>query len=149
MILTGSFSRTLDEKLRLALPKELREAASLSPGGVVYVAPGTDGSLAIYTEEGFSQLAARVGSLSPTAKDSRAFGRLFFAQARRVELDGQSRLRIPAELAAHARIKKEAMLVGVQDHMELWDREQWEAYIKERAEQYDAIAEAAFGGKET
>jgi MraZ protein len=144
MILTGSFLRTLDEKLRVAIPKELREAAKLSPGGVIYVAPGTDGSLALYTESGFSELAARMAKLSPTAQDARDFGRLFFAQARRLELDGQSRLRIPAELAAHARLRKEAMLLGVQDHLELWDKDHWEQYLKAKSPRYDAIAEAAF-----
>jgi MraZ protein len=144
MILTGSFVRTIDEKLRVAIPKELRDAAKLSPGGVVYAAPGTDGSLALYTEQGFEDLAARMGALSPTAQDARDFNRLFFAQARRLELDGQSRVRIPAELVAHAALRKEALLLGVKDHMELWDQERWNAYLQDKSPRYDAIAEAAF-----
>lgn len=144
MILTGSFVRTLDEKLRVAIPKELRDAAELSPGGVVYAAPGTDGSLALYTEQGFDALAARMGALSPTAKDARDFSRLFFAQARRLELDGQGRVRIPGELVAHAALKKDAVLLGLKDHMELWDQERWNSYLKDKSSRYDAIAEAAF-----
>jgi MraZ protein len=144
MVLTGSFARTLDEKLRVAIPKELRDAANLSPGGVVYAAPGTDGSLALYPEHSFSQLAERLSAGSPTAPESRDFSRLFFAAARRLEVDGQGRVRIPAELAARAGLTKEAVLVGVRQHMELWNHEQWAAYVKEKTPQYDTLAAAAF-----
>ena len=144
MILTGSFARTIDEKLRISIPKELRDAARLSPTGVVYVAPGTDGSLALYPEEAFAELAARWNAVSPTGREARDFSRLFFAAARRVELDRQSRIRIPVELATHAHLRKEAMLLGVQNHMELWDAQRWESYRNEKLPQYDAIAEETF-----
>ena len=48
-MLTGTFTRSIDEKLRVAIPKPLRDAVGCIPGGVLYVAHGTDGSLAIYT----------------------------------------------------------------------------------------------------
>jgi MraZ protein len=144
MVLTGSFARTLDEKLRVAIPKELRDAARLSAGGVVYAAPGTDGSLALYPEDSFSQLADRLSAGSPTAPDSRDFSRLFFAAARRLEVDGQGRVRIPVELATRAGLTKDAVLVGVRQHMELWDQERWAVYLREKTPQYDTLAAAAF-----
>ncbi len=145
MVLTGNFSRTVDDKLRLAIPKEIRETLNLGPTGALYVAPGTDGSLSLYTEEEFSKLAELLSASSPTQKDVRAFGRLFYAQAQRAELDRQGRIRIPPELAQQAALKKDVVLLGVQNHLELWDRERWEAYFATRSLEYDAIAEAAFG----
>ncbi len=65
-------------------------------------------------------------------------------QAVRVELDRQGRIRIPAELAQRASLQKETVLLGVLDHLELWDRQQWEQYLASKQSQYDAIAEAAF-----
>lgn len=50
----------------------------------------------------------------------------------------------PPELAALAGLGKEAVLVGVLDHLELWDRGRWEQYVADRQNQYDQIAEAAF-----
>jgi len=144
MLLTGSFARTIDEKPRIAIPKELRDAARLSPTGVLYVAPGTDGSLSLYPEETFAELAARWNAVSPTGREARDFSRLFFAAARRVELDRQSRIRVPVELATQAHLRKEAMLLGVQNHMELWDAQRWESYRNEKLPQYDAIAEETF-----
>ena len=114
-------------------------------GGVVYLAPGTDGSLAIYTEESFSQLAARLAQASPTEQQVRAFLRLFYARAQRVDLDKQGRIRVPADLAELCSLGRDVVLLGVQDHLELWSPSKWGAYLAEKKSQFDAIAEAAFG----
>ena len=148
MLLTGTFIRSVDEKRRVAIPKPLREALDWPNSSVTYVAPGTDGSLALYTEEAFSQLAEQLGQSPPTGRDVRAFSRLFYAQAQRAQLDRLGRVRIPPELAELAGLGKEAVLLGVRDHLELWDRGRWEAYRQDRQPHYDQIAERAFGSKE-
>ena len=144
MLLTGTFSRAIDEKLRIAIPKLLREALGPLAKKALYVTPGTDGSLAIYTEDALAEMAKRLSQVSPNAQDVRAFSRLFYARAQAVELDSQGRVRIPPDLVALAGLEKEAMLVGVQDHLELWERRHWERYVAGRQNQYDQIAEAAF-----
>ena len=116
---------------------------------VLYVAPGTDESLAIYTEETFSKLADGWAGLPPTRQDVRAFSRLFYARAQRVEADGQGRIRIPRELAELARLEKEAILLGVRDHLELWAAQRWKEYLAEKQPHYDEIAEAAFRGPDS
>lgn len=146
MLLTGSFPRAIDEKLRIAIPKRVREELLRGDGQALYVAPGTDGSLALYTEDVFAALAARLTAVSPAEQDVRAFSRLFYSQAQRVEFDTQGRIRIPAELAELATLKRDAMLLGVMDHLEIWDRTRWEQYLAERQSRYDEIAEAAFRG---
>lgn len=144
MLLTGSFIRALDDKQRLALPKSLRDGfGSLAPT-VFYLAPGTDGSLAVYTEQKFSELAQQLDQATPNRRDVRAFSRLFYAQAQRVELDRQGRLRIPVDLVSLAGLNREVVLVGVRDHLEIWDRSRWEEYIAHQQQRYDEIAEKAF-----
>ena len=147
MLLTGTFSRSVDEKLRVAIPKRLRVALECPEGEGLYVAPGTDESLALYTEEAFARLAQRWAVLSPTRQDVRAFARLFYARAQRVELDRQGRIRLPRELADLARLEKEVVLLGLQDHLELWAAELWKPYLAEKKTHYDQIAETAFGGE--
>ena len=142
--LTGNFKRSVDDKQRITIPKELRAALGESTGRIFYVAPSTDGSLAIFDHDSFVQLAERLRAAPPTERDVRAFGRLFYAQARRVELDRQGRLRIPQELADSARLGKEIILIGAGDRMELWCTETWEAYTTEKQPRYDELAEAAF-----
>ncbi|HEY2147678.1 MAG TPA: division/cell wall cluster transcriptional repressor MraZ [Pirellulales bacterium] len=147
MLLTGTFVRAIDEKLRLAIPKRIRDAMAAGPERILFITPGTDQSLAIYTEESLGQLANRLAAESPAGPDVRAFSRLFYAQAKPADLDGQGRIRIPPELAELAGLSREAVLLGVQDHLELWDRGRWEAYLAERQTRYDEIAEAAFETK--
>jgi len=145
MLLTGTFYRSLDEKLRIAVPKRLRDALPCPPGSGLFVTPGTDASLAIYAEAAFARLAERLGEASPTEREVRAFRRLFYGQAQRVELDRQGRMRVPPELAELARLEKEVVLLGVEDHMELWSAARWKEYAAEKQAHYDEIAEAAFG----
>ena len=144
MLLTGTFRRSLDEKLRFAMPKGFRDVLGLEVPPTLYIAPGTDQSLALYTEVAFSQLANQLGSNSPTAQNVRAFSRMFYAQAQRVEMDRQGRVRIPVDLAELAAITKEIALIGVRDHMEIWDRKLWDEYLLGLRPSYDQIAEDAF-----
>ncbi|NQT35906.1 MAG: division/cell wall cluster transcriptional repressor MraZ [Planctomycetes bacterium] len=146
MLITGTFARSLDEKLRIAIPKRLRAALAAQEDGVLYIAPGTDGSLGLYTEESFERLAERLAQASPAGQDVRAFTRLLYARAQPVELDRQGRLRIPAELAQWARLTKEIVLVGARDHLEIWNTPQWEEYLSKKEARYDEIAEAALNG---
>ena len=146
MLLTGTFVRSVDDKLRIALPKRLRDALAVDENSHLYIAPGTDGSLAIYREDALAAMAARLAAASPTQQDVRAFNRLFYAQAERVELDAQGRMRVPPALAQLAALEREAVLLGVHDHLELWDRSRWEAYLAARSTHYDEIAERAFAG---
>jgi MraZ protein len=144
MLLTGCFSRSIDDKLRVAIPIKVRTVLEGPDKGAIFVAPGTDGSLAIYAESAFSRLAERLAEASPTRQDVRAYTRLFYAQAQQVELDVQGRVRIPPELAAWAGLQKDVVLLGVQDHLELWAADRWAAYLAEKQPHYDRIAEAAF-----
>ena len=150
MLLTGTFSRTIDEKQRIAIPKRLRDAFQpAETTAALYVAPGTDGSLALYTEQAFSELAEQLSASPPTGQDVRAFSRLFYSQAQRVELDRQGRIRIPPELATLAQLQREVVLVGVRDHLELWNRQHWQAYLDKQQAQYDQLAEKAFHPRNT
>lgn len=144
MLLTGTFPRSIDEKFRVAIPKRLREALACTRGGSLYVAPSTDRSLAVYTEDSFGQVAERLRRSSPTEQHVRAFTRLFFAAAQQVELDAQGRIRIPGELVQLAGLQKEVVLLGVQDHLEIWSAERWQAYLADKQAHFDEIAEAAF-----
>jgi len=100
MLFTGTFSRAIDAKLRVAIPSKVR--AAIGHSTALYLAPGTDASLALYTEAAFKHLAERLDQAPPTRDDVRSFTRLFYAQAQMVELDQQGRIRIPPELAQQA-----------------------------------------------
>lgn len=144
MLFTGTYPRSLDEKQRLALPKRLRDTLGQAPEVPLYLAPGTDGSLALYTEEAFARLGEQLAQGSPAGQDTRTFSRLFYSQALPVEVDTQGRIRIPQELATFAGLSREVMLLGVRDHLEIWDKGRWEQYLNQQQPRYDQLAENAF-----
>ena len=143
MLLTGSFERTVDERNRIAVPKRMRELL-LAQSAAIYLAPGTDGSLSLYSETAFTHLAEQLAHASPTAQDVRSFSRLFYAQAERMEIDKQGRVRISAELSQFASLGKEVVLIGVGDHLEIWDKQRWQNYLAQKQASYDELAEGAF-----
>jgi len=145
MLLTGTFVRAIDEKRRIAVPKPARDSLGFPCQKVLYLALGTDGCIQLYPEDVFTDLAVQLGRNSPTGQDVRAFSRMFYAQAQRVEIDRQCRLRVPLELAEFGRLAKEVVLLGVRDHLELWNRDKWSSYLAETQPRYDEIAESAFG----
>lgn len=142
MIFTGSYRRTLDEKLRLSIPKHLRTSLGESN---LFMAPGTERALVIYTEELFEELGRALNRLSPAAHEARSFSRLFYSQAQPVEVDRQGRLRIPPELAKLSGFEADVMLLGVRDRIEVWDCANWERFMGETQPSYDQLAERVLG----
>lgn len=143
-MLVGSYRRTLDDKMRVAIPKPLRDALNFPDRNELYLTPGTDRSLAIYTLEQLKVLGESLAKKSPAAQETRAFNRLFYAQTQVAEIDSQGRLRIPAEMAKLAVLEGEIVLLGVRDHIEIWALKAWESFLEQTQPAYDELAERAF-----
>ena len=143
MTLTGTFERTIDDKLRLAVPKPLKDGFGVLGTDELYLAPGNDGCLSLYSTEGFDRFAKRLGNVSPGKVNVRTFLRLFYARAERVVLDKQSRIRIPDRLMTHAKLQREVVVIGVNDHAEIWDKTAWDTFLNENATQYDDLTTEA------
>jgi MraZ protein len=73
------------------------------------------------------------------------FRRLFLGSVAKVKLDRQGRLAVPAHLREYAGIDREAVLLGVEDHLELWSKEVWRDFQKRQAADYKAMAAELFG----
>jgi MraZ protein len=142
MLLTGTYSRTLDEKKRLTLPKRVREL--LQDPETLYVTPGPDQSLWLFTPEGLERLAEKLDQAPATDAEARVFRRLYFAQIEAVDVDRSGRILIPDRLVQFAGLQHEVVLAGIRDHLELWEGVGWQNFMKENAPRFDAFAEAAF-----
>jgi MraZ protein len=142
MLLTGTYFRTLDEKNRLVLPKRIRE--QLEEPALVFMTPGQDKCLEMYSQASLEQRSQKLDQAPATDTEVRLFRRLYFAQTETVEVDGNGRILIPERLLEFAGLKHEVALIGVRDHLELWDAERWKQYQTENAPRFDAVAEGAF-----
>jgi len=142
MLLTGSYRRSLDDKLRFAIPKQLREQVGFPLQTSLFIGPGTDKSLVVYPLETMEKLGLAMDKLNPAARDARTFTRLFYSQAQPADVDRQGRLRVPNELATLAEITSEVVVLGVRDHIELWQPAQWDQFLASNRTVYDELAEA-------
>jgi MraZ protein len=122
--LLGTHSYTLDPKGRISLPARFRDV--LSDGAVLTL--GQDGCLFCFPRAEWEERAGEVRDLPLSDPESRAYARMFFGKAESVELDAQGRLLVPQRLRNEVGIRKEAVVVGVFDRMEIWDRETHERY---------------------
>jgi MraZ protein len=142
MLLTGTYPRTLDEKKRLTLPRRVREL--LGETETLYVTPGPDQCLWLYTQAGLEQLAGKLDQVPATDAEARVFRRLYFAQTEAVDVDRSGRVLVPERLLAFAGLRHEVVLIGVRDHLELWDVERWQQYLAQHAPRFDRVAEETF-----
>jgi MraZ protein len=143
MLLTGTFPRTLDDKNRLALPRRLREQMGMP--GLLYLTPGAEQTLWVYTPDCLQRVAEKLEQSPGRSEDARVYGRLFFAQSEAANVDRAGRLLVPEKLAAFAGLKHEVVLLGVRDHLELWDAVRWQEYLSRNAPRFDVVAASAFG----
>lgn len=143
MALTGTFERTIDDKLRLAIPKPLKDAFKVRETDELFLAPGNEGCLSVYSSEGFERFARRLANVSPGRANVRNFLRLFYARAERVVLDKQNRIRIPERLVNHAGLTRDVVIVGVNDHVEIWDKPTWEHFLSANSAQFDDLTTEA------
>lgn len=142
MLLTGTHPRTLDDKKRLGLPKRVREL--LGEPATLFLTPGPDRSLWAYTQAELERLAGRLDEAPATDAEARTFRRLYFAQTEAVDVDRNGRILVPERLLQFAGLNQEVVLLGVRDHLEVWDATRWQQYVEQHAPRFDAVAENAF-----
>ena len=132
--LLGTHSYQLDPKGRISLPVRFRDV--LSDGAVLTL--GQDGCLFCFPRAEWDARSAEVRSVPLSDADGRAYSRMFFGKAESAELDSQGRLLIPQRLRAEAGIRKDVVVLGVFDRMEIWDRTAHERYEQAHAGAYQA-----------
>ncbi len=147
MLLTGTYPRTLDDKKRLTLPRRIREL--LGDPATLFVTPGPDQSLWLYSQDGLERLAQKLDASPATDAEVRVFRRLYFAQTEAVDVDRSGRILVPDRLIAFASLTHDVVLIGVRDHLELWESRRWQEYLGQNAPRFDAVAEGAFRGEVT
>lgn len=144
MSLTGTYSRTLDQKLRLAIPRRLRDGLVTLENPHVFIAPESDRSLGLFASGIFQHRASRLETLSGAPGHVRNYMRLYYSQAEQVELDSQGRIRIPERLAKFAGLEQDVILLGVHDHVEIWNQGTWEQFLATHGAEFDRLASEAF-----
>ncbi|MFQ6035044.1 MAG: division/cell wall cluster transcriptional repressor MraZ [Sedimentisphaerales bacterium] len=137
LLLTGEYQHVIDAKSRVLISNKLRSQIDVDEhGSNFYLVLGANGILCLYPEKYFEQIVLSVAPRAAAPDEAVAFERMSFALASKVELDAQGRLLLNERLRKRAGLKDQITLVGVRDHIELWNNEDWEQYLTEHMAQY-------------
>ncbi|MCJ7693654.1 MAG: hypothetical protein MUO22_09605 [Sedimentisphaerales bacterium] len=137
LLLTGEYQHVIDSKSRVLISNKLRsQIDSDEHGSNFYLVLGANGILCLYPEKYFEQIVLAVAPGTTAPDEAVAFERMSFALASKIELDAQGRLLINDRLRKRAGLQDQITLVGVRDHIEIWNNENWEQYLDDNMAQY-------------
>jgi division/cell wall cluster transcriptional repressor MraZ len=125
--LTGTFPIAVDDHKVMSLPSKILE--QLGHCDTVLLSPGSDRCLWLTNQAHLDRLQAKLDKSPARESDVRGFKRLYYAQTMKVPVkDGK--LAISDKLAAFAGLGAEVVLVGIDDHFEVWDAARWRRYMQ-------------------
>jgi len=141
--ITGEFTRTLDDRYRVAIPPPLAEPLTKGQYHCVLVKERA-GCLSLWNKEEWDRLfqdrmkliehRLGLGDLDRRIAQVQSLGRLLSTRYREVELAGKNRLLIPEGFREFlgAEPGGEVILVGAAVCVEIWKPEAWLQYLSRR-----------------
>lgn len=136
----GEYHHNIDEKGRLIMPSKFR----YDLGESFVITRGLDSCLFVYKESSWNNIANKLSELSFTKKDVRSFQRFLLSGASICEFDKQGRINISGPLMEYAKLDKECVIIGVNDRIEIWSKDNFEKYLNDNIENISDIAENLF-----
>jgi division/cell wall cluster transcriptional repressor MraZ len=125
--LTGTYPVKLEGGKAMALPKAILE--QLGNCDTVLLSPGSDRCLWLTNQAHLDRLAAKLDRSPARESDVRGFRRLYYAQVVKAPVKG-GKVAISDRLAAFAGLGADVVLVGIDDHFEVWDAARWQRYTQ-------------------
>ena len=137
----GQFPLTLDDKGRLLIPSDVRKELDEERDGKTFILiTGANGRLWLYPER-FYKTHVAPSSIDPVPDpDALDFSLMLFSSAARLVPDKAGRVLLPDNAVDREALGKDVMLIGAREHLQLWRRDEWDAY---RAEQMKRMPELA------
>ena len=137
----GEHDHTIDRKGRLIIPSQFRQVMKERYVERFVITRGLDKCLFLFPEDEWRAQENRFRALSFTKQEARRFNRFYFAGAAELNCDRQGRVLVPSYLKDFAGIKRDVVLVGVSNRIEIWDKEEWKKFCEEFKSSYEQIAE--------
>ena len=115
----GASSLSLDAKGRLSVPTRHRDVLAATASSRLTITKHPHGCLMVFPRPEWEKFRERLAQLPMSAQ---WWKRIFLGNAMDVDMDGTGRVLISPELRAAAGLTKEAVLLGMGNHFELWDK---------------------------
>jgi len=137
----GEYQHSIDRKGRLILPAKFREVAKGNFVEKFFATRGLDKCLFMFAEEEWKAQEGKFKSIPFTKQQARIFNRLYFSGAVELSPDRQGRILLPQYLKDFAEIKKDVMIVGVSNRIEIWSEDKWKEFYGNSRSSFEEIAE--------
>lgn len=137
----GEYKHSIDRKGRIILPARFREVCKESGIERFFITRGLDKCIFMFSEEEWRAQEQKFKNMSFTKQQSRSFNRLFFSGAVDVTPDKQGRFIVPNYLKDYAGVKRDTVIIGVSNRIEVWDDKIWESFYNNSNQTFEQIAE--------
>ena len=137
LMLIGEYKHIIDTKKRLSLPAKFRKEI----GRKVIVTRGFENCLVVYPEKVWEAVRGKLEGLPTSQISVRRFNRIILAGAMEVFLDKLGRILIPDYLKKYAGLKKNVIICGLSNKLEVWDIQKWELYRKRAEKEIEKVAQ--------
>lgn len=135
----GEYRHTIDKKGRIIIPAKFRDTL----GNNFYITRGLEGCLYVYSTSSWDIMMEQYKQI-PDTKEKRYFMRLFLSGAVDLEIDSQGRINVPTPLVEYAKLEKDCLIIGVDDHLEIWSKQEWENFVNQNEANFSEIADTLF-----
>ena len=137
----GEYYHGIDRKGRIILPARFRDIYKEHNVEKFFITRGLDKCIFMFTEEEWRLQEQKFKTMSFTKQESRSFNRLFFSGAVEVIPDKQGRFIIPPYLKDYANVKRDTVIIGVSNRIEIWDTATWKEFYANSNKSFEQIAE--------
>lgn len=142
MSFKGSEVFTIDSKCRLKFPAKMQKSVPQEANNTFVVTRGLEKSIFIYPSNIWQQkYEVQFLELNQFEHDNRFALREMLEWSEDVSFDTQQRLTLPKELVEYAGIEGKVKLIGMLDHIELWNPEEYERYKMQFTNSYEEVVE--------
>ncbi len=143
----GSYSYSIDSKGRINIPARLRKYVAPESNDTFTVTRGFEKCIYIYPHDEWTKLEQAIRDLSPTNAQHRFFMRMLLHQAAESTLDAQARIIIPKDLLQFASIESEVLILGILEHIEVWNPNEYSKYLASQQNSYEDVAQTVLQKK--
>ncbi len=137
---SGRYNHSIDDKGRIKIPQKIKDSLVSVYDNTSVVITNLDKCLVAYPLEEWRKLEEKALKLPSMQKDVIEFLRYFFSGAEEVGLDKMDRIHIPQSLKASGNLNKDAVLVGIINRFEIWDRNLWDENFQGAKSNFESIA---------
>lgn len=128
----GEYQFVIDPKNRIFIPSKFREELKKEKSNFFMMTIGLDECLYVFLPSIWNELIKNNMEVfrADNREEERAFKRFFFSNACEVEVDEQGRILLSQNHKNYAKIKKDVIIIGAGNKIEIWSKENWNRYLK-------------------